>query len=111
LRVLTRYAVIDGKEMAMEAIRPRVRGEQTFVDQLIEFAVAEANAHLVPYGITKEKWGKLKPAERFYLKLLELEAKGLKTLDNYQNFAKAFKVTDYRGLLASQRANSARLKS
>lgn len=111
LRVLTQYAIIDGKEMADEAIRPRVRGQQTFVDDLIDFAVAAANAHLVPNGITKEHWSKIVSAERFYLKLIELEAKGLKTLDNYQNFAKAFKVADYRTFMASQRANAARLKS
>ena len=39
-------------------------------------------------------------AERFYLKLIDMEAKGLKTLDNYQNFAKAFKVRDFRPLMA-----------
>ena len=32
-------------------------------------------------------------------------------LDNYQNFAKAFKVRDFKPLLASQKANDARLKS
>src|SRR4029077_17043552 len=31
--------------------------------------------------------------------------------DNYQNFSKAFKVRDFRALLASQKANDARLKS
>ncbi|MDI9549511.1 MAG: DUF1156 domain-containing protein, partial [Chloroflexota bacterium] len=111
LRVLTRYAVINGKEMAAEAVRPRQRGETTFVDDLIDFAVGVANAHLVPHGIAKGSWAKLAPAERFYLKLLELEARGLKTLDNYQNFAKAFKVADYQALMGSKKANSARLKS
>ena len=42
---------------------------------------------------------------------MDLEARGLKTLDNYQNFAKAFKVRDFKPLLASQKANDARLKS
>jgi Protein of unknown function (DUF499) len=61
--------------------------------------------------IAKSHWDGLTGAERFYLKLLDLEAKGLKTLDNYQNFAKAFKVRDFRALMTSQRANQARLKS
>jgi putative DNA methylase len=43
--------------------------------------------------------------------MLELEAKGFKTLDNYQNFAKAYKVRDFKPLLASHKANAARLKS
>jgi len=110
LRVLTRYAVIDGKEMSAEAIRPRVRGEKTFVDELIEFAVGVANEALAPRGIEKSHWDKLRPAERFYCKLLELEAQGHKTLDNYQNFAKAFKVRDFKPFLASHKANAARLK-
>jgi putative DNA methylase len=111
LRVLTRYAVIDGRDMAAEAIRPRVKGETTFVDGLIGFAVDTANQGLVPQGLAKGHWDKLRGAERFYLKLLDMEARGAKTLDNYQNFAKAFKVRDFQALMASKKANQARLKS
>jgi putative DNA methylase len=111
LRVLTRYAVIDGRDMTAEAIRPRVKGETTFVDGLIAFAVDTANQCLVPEGIPGAYWDRLAGAERFYLKLLDLEAKGFKTLDNYQNFAKAFKVRDFRALMGSEKANQARLKS
>jgi putative DNA methylase len=111
LRVLTRYAVIDGRDMASEAIRPRVKGETTFVDGLIAFAVDTANQCLVPQGIPKGHWDKLSGVERFYLKLLDMEARGAKTLDNYQNFAKAFKVRDFQSFLASKKANAARLKS
>ena len=111
LRVLTRYSIIDGKQMAEEALRPRQKGEPTMVDELIEFAVGVANNCLVPTGLTKPVWDRLRPGERFYLKLLELESRGFKTLDNYQNFAKAFKVGDFKALMESQKANSARLKS
>ncbi|MFN9280179.1 MAG: anti-phage-associated DUF1156 domain-containing protein [Betaproteobacteria bacterium] len=111
LRVLTRYAVIDGREMSTEAIRPRVKGETTFVDGLIAFAVDTANQCLVPQGVAKAHWDRLSGAERFYLKMLDMEARGAKTLDNYQNFAKAFKVRDFGPLLASRKANEARLKS
>ncbi|HNP30678.1 MAG TPA: DUF1156 domain-containing protein [Nitrospirales bacterium] len=111
LRVLTRYSMIDGRDMTAEANRPRVKGETTFVDGLIAFAVDTANQCLVPQGIIKSHWDKLRGAERFYLKMLELEARGTKTLDNYQNFAKAFKVRDSRALMGDQRANHARLKS
>jgi putative DNA methylase len=111
LRVLTRYATIDGRDMTTEASRPRVRGDITFVDGLIKFAVDTANQALVPMGISKTLWDRLAGAERFYLKLIDLESKGLKTLDNYQNFAKAFKVREFRALMGNQRANAARLKS
>ena len=111
LRVLTRYAVIDGRDMTAEASRPRVKGETTFVDGLIAFAVDTANQCLVPQGIAKAHWDKLSGVERFYLKMLDMEARGAKTLDNYQNFAKAFKVRDFRALMGDQRANHARLKT
>ena len=111
LRALTRYSVIDGRDMAAEAIRPRVKGETTFVDGLIEFAVDTANQCLVPQGLPKGHWDKLSGAERFYLKLIDLESRSIKTLDNYQNFAKAFKVRDFQALMASKKANAARLKS
>jgi putative DNA methylase len=108
---LTRYAVIDGRDMTAEAIRPRVRGETTFVDSLIAFAVDTANRCLVPQGVNRGRWERLSSAERFYLKMLDMESRGAKTLDNYQNFAKAFKVRDFKPLLASHKANDARLKS
>jgi len=111
LRALTRYAIIDGRDMTTEAIRPRVKGETTFVDGLIAFAVDTANQCLVPEGIPKGHWDKLSGPERFYLKMLDMEARGAKTLDNYQNFAKAFKVRDFQAFMASRRANNARLKS
>ena len=111
LRVLTRYATIDGRDMTAEALRPRVKGETTFVDSLIGFAVDTANQCLVPQGIAQGHWDRLTGAERFYLKMLDLEARGAKTLDNYQNFAKAFKVRDFKPFLASQKANAAQLKS
>ena len=41
---------------------------------------------------------------------MDMESKGAKKLDNYQNFAKAFKVGDYGRLMGSMKANGARLK-
>ena len=110
LRVLTKYGGIDGKDMTTEALRPRTKGAASFVDELIDFAVGVANEALVPSGIEKSFWDAIKPAERFYLKLLELESRGFKTLDNYQNFAKAFRLADFRPLMADAKANKARLK-
>lgn len=111
LRVLTKYAIIDGRDMAAEAIRPRVKGEVTFVDELITYAVETANGCLVPQGIEKRYWDKLSGAERFYLKMIDMESRGVKKLDNYQNFMKAFKVRNFKPLMASVKANDARLNS
>lgn len=111
LRVLTQYAIIDGKRMSEEACRPRAKGEKTAVDSLIDFAVEVANRCLIPQGISESHWRELTPIERFYLKMLGMEAGGVSKLDNYQNFAKAFKVSDFRSVMQSAKANSSRLKS
>ncbi len=110
LRVLTGYTKIDGRDMTAEATRPRQRGEKGFVERIIDFAVQVANEHMVPEGLSARLWQQLTGTERFYLKMLGLESAGLKKLDNYQNFARAFRVPDYSVLMADNRANSARLK-
>lgn len=111
LRVLTRYAKIDGKDMTVEAMRPRGKSERTNVDDIIEYAVQVANEHLVPEGMTEQTWRRLGGPERFYLKMMDIETTGAKKVDNYQNFAKAFRVQDYGALMSSVSANNAALKS
>jgi putative DNA methylase len=111
LKVLTSYSNIDGKDMVTEAEAPRVKGRKSFVDELIEFAVQTAVQFLVPVGFEKDEWQKLGPVERFYLKMVDIEHQGQKTLDNYINFSKAFRVKHHDQLLADNaKANSARLK-
>jgi putative DNA methylase len=111
LKVLTAYSSIDGKNMVTEAEAPRQEGRKTFVDELIDFAVQTAVQFLVPEGFEKSEWQKLQAVERFYLKMVEMECQGAKTLDNYQNFAKAFKVHHFDQLMSNvSKANSARLK-
>jgi putative DNA methylase len=111
LKVLTAYSVIDGKNMVIEAEAPRQKGLKTFVDELIDFAVVTAVQFLVPVGFEKSEWQKLTAVERFYLKMTEMEHQGSKSLDNYQNFAKAFKVHHFDQLMSdTSKANLARLK-
>jgi putative DNA methylase len=111
LRVLTRYSRIDGVSMTQEALRPRVKGQTTMVDELIAFAVNIANEYLVPEGVDRAVWEKSLGIERFYLKMLDMEYKGIHLLSNYQNFAKAFKVQDYGAVMDEFKANHANLKS
>ena len=40
-----------------------------------------------------------------------MESRGVRRPGNYQNFAKAFKVKDFKAVMAVTRANMARLKS
>jgi len=111
LKVLTAYSKIDGKDMVTESEAPRIPGRKTFVEELIEFAVQTAVQFLVPAGFDKTEWQKLTAVERFYLKMADMEHQGIKTLDNYQNFAKAFKVHHFDQLMSDKsRPNAARLK-
>jgi len=111
LRVLTGYRTIDGQDMVAEALRPRQKGERDVAKEMIDYAVTLANEHLVPEGLPAGVWERCSGPERFYLKMLDIEAVGIKKLDNYQNFAKAFRVADYANLMGSMKANDARLKS
>lgn len=111
LRVLTGYSRIDGQDMAAEALRPRQKGSRDIVKEIIDYAVQVANEHLVPDGIPAQLWERISGPERFYLKMIDIEAAGLKKIDNYQNFAKAFRYGDYTAVMASTKANDARLKT
>lgn len=111
LRVLTGYTSIDGRDMTAEALRPRIKGQKTYVDEIIEFAVQVANEHMVPEGLTPQLWERLSSSERFYLKMLDVEAEGISKLDNYQNFARAFRVADYSALMGSTLPNAANIKT
>lgn len=111
LRVLTRYQTIDGVDMPSEALRPRVRGQSTLVDELIAFAVNIANGYLLPEGIGQTVWDGCSGIERFYLKMLDMQAKGLHSLSNSDNFAKAFKVRNRDEVMGEVRANQASVKS
>lgn len=111
LRVLTGYTRIDGRDMTVEALRARRKGETSFVDRMFDYAVGIANEHMVPEGIRPALWQQMTGSERFYLKMVGLEAEGLSKLDNYQNFARAFRVSDYTALMASMTPNAARLRN
>ena len=111
LRVLTKYTSIDGIDMTKEAVRSRVGGEKGLVDDIIEFAVQVANEHMVPEGMSSKIWESLGGSERFFFKMMDIESVGVKKLDNYQNFSKAFRVARYDDLMGSMEPNNARLKS
>jgi putative DNA methylase len=111
LRVLTRYAKIDGIDLTKEALRLRHAGDKNIVGEIIEFAVQVANEHMVPEHMPPKVWERLSGPERFYLKMMDIETTSLRKLDNYQNFAKAFRVGDYGALMGSMAPNNAHLKS
>src|SRR5690606_18358673 len=62
-------------------------------------------------GFDPYLWKMLAPEERFYIKGLDLEKNGIYQIGAYQELAKGFGVREYKDLLASTRANQARLKT
>ena len=110
LKVLTDYTKIEGEDVTDFALRPRRKGEVTVVDEIVQQASETANSLLVPEGLSPDTWQRISGIQRFYLRMMDMESTGASKLDNYQNFAKAFRVEDYTRVMASMTANRARLK-
>lgn len=110
LKVLTAYTKIGEIDVTTFALRPRIKGEVTVVDEIVQQASEAANSLLVPEGVTLDTWQAIGGIQRFYLRMLDMESVGASKLDNYQNFAKSFRVEDYTKVMASMTANGARLK-
>ncbi|MBP5978751.1 MAG: DUF1156 domain-containing protein [Halomonas sp.] len=110
LKVLTSYTHIGGEDVTSFALRPRTKGEVTVVDEIVQQAAEAANSLLVPEGLSVDTWQKINGIQRFYLRMLDIETTGASKLDNYQNFAKAFRVEDYGRVMSNMTANKAQLK-
>jgi hypothetical protein len=110
LKVLTAYTRIGDEDVTRFALRPRARGELTVVDEIVSQAAETASNLLVPAGLAADTWARLAGIERYYCRMLDMEAAGATKLDNYQNFAKAFGVEDYARVMGDMRPNHARLK-
>lgn len=110
LKVLTSFTHIGGEDVTTFALRPRTKGETTVVDEIVQQAAEAANNLLVPEGLSQSTWQKLNGIQRFYLRMMDIETTGAAKLDNYQNFAKAFRVEDYTRVMGNMTANQAKLK-
>lgn len=110
LKVLTAYTHIGDEDVTTFALRPRQKGETTVVDEIVQQAAEAANSLLVPEGLASDTWQRLNGIQRFYLRMMDMETTGAAKLDNYQNFAKAFRVEDYSKVMGNMAANQARLK-
>ncbi len=115
LEVLTGYTHIEGVDMTREALRPRVKGQVGIVEEMIALAVQTATELMRPDGIDENMWERLVPTERFWLKMTEAESnrpagQPAGKLDDYQNFAKAYRADGWDDLMADSTPNRARLK-
>jgi len=111
LKVLTSYKQIEDIDVNYELSKDRIPGEESPIEKLINEAVKIAFDYLTPSGFDSYLWKMLTPEERFYIKGLDLEKDGVNQISAYQELARGFGVREYRSLLASTRANQARLKT
>lgn len=111
LKVLTGYRAIGEIDLDYElnlAIHDPSKSE---VVKLIERAKKIAYDFIIPLDFDNFLWRELSPAERFYVKGLEAEKHGNYQISTYQEYARGFGLTSYSQLMASERANTARLKT
>jgi len=109
LQVVTAYSSIDRQPLDRDLYRKLAKGERTMLRDLVDYAAQVANSLLVPEGFPREMWRDLTAAERFYIRMLDMEAKGSAKVADFQNFAKSFAFGDYAELMASTTANAAAL--
>jgi len=111
LKVLTSYSSIGDINIEYELARKRNKNTKSPVQEIIESAVKIAFDHLIPKGLSKNTWKDFTKDEKFYLKALEFERNGVYALAAHQELARGLGVNDYTFLLASTKANSARIKT
>lgn len=109
LRVITRYKTIDRRDVGADVFREIKKGEKTPLRILIDYAEGVANRELVPRGISKGDWRDLPKASRFYVRMLDIEARGEPKVADFQNFSRSFALSDYTRLMGSTKANKAAL--
>jgi putative DNA methylase len=109
LQVVTAYSTIDRQPLDRDLYRKLAKNERTVMRDLVDYAAQVANGLLVPEGFPRDMWRDLSPSERFYVRMLDMEAKGATKVADFQNFAKSFAFADYASLMGSTAANAASL--
>ena len=90
LKVLTSYSTIDRQPLDRDLYRKLAKGERTMIRDLVDYAAQVANGMLVPTDFSRDMWRDLGAPERFYVRMLDMEAKGSAKVADFQNFAKSF---------------------
>jgi putative DNA methylase len=109
LQVVTSYSSIDRQPLDRDLYRKLGKGERTMIRDFVEYAAQIANGMLVPEGFLRDAWRDLDSPSRFYVRMLDMEAKGSTKVADFQNFARSFAFAAYADLMASTAANSANL--
>lgn len=109
LQVVTSYSSIDRQPLDRDLYRKLGKGERTMLRDLVDYAAQIANGLLVPEGFPRDAWRDLDAPSRFYVRMLDMEAKGSTKVADFQNFAKSFAFAGYADLMGSTSANAATL--
>jgi len=111
LKVLTKYKKIGDIDIEYEITRKRDKNVKGPIQEIIESAIRIAYDYLIPKGLSKSFWKDLTKEEKFYIKGFDFERGGVFALSVYQELARGLGVNDYTDLLASTKANTARVKT
>ena len=111
LKVLTSYKEIGELNLDRELDLAIHEPAKSRIVDLIERAKKIAYDCIIPFGFESWLWRDLGNAERFYIKALEAEKHGNHQISTYQEYARGFAIGSYGQLMASERANNARLKT
>lgn len=111
LKVLTSYKTIEDLDLDYELNLAINNPSQSSVVRIIEGATKIAYDCVIPSDFESYLWKELTNAEKFYIKGLESEKRGNYQIGTYQEFARGFNIAGYSQMMASEKANTARLKT
>lgn len=111
LKVLTSYKTIEDLDLDYELNLAINNPSQSNVVKIIEAAKKIAYDCVIPLDFESYLWKDLSNAEKFYIKGLESEKHGNYQISTYQEFARGFNIAGYGQMMASEKANMARLKT
>ena len=111
LKVLTSYSSIEDLDLDFELNQAIKNPAGSKIVAIIENAKKIAYDCVIPINFESMLWKELTNAEKFYIKGLESEKHGDYQISTYQEFARGFSIGGYSQLMASEKANTARLKT
>lgn len=111
LKVLTSYKTIEDLDLDYELSLAINNPSQSSIVKIIEAAKKIAYDCVIPLEFESYLWKELSNAEKFYIKGLESEKHGNYQISTYQEFARGFNIGGYGQMMASEKANTARLKT
>lgn len=111
LKVLTSFKTIEDLDLDYELNLAINNPSQSSIVKIIESAKKIAYDCVIPLDFESYLWKDLTNGEKFYIKGLESEKHGNYQISTYQEFARGFNIGGYGQMMASEKANTARLKT